>query len=79
MPGEIANNALFGGTNKVHYRQTEGFQWLLTFVPKMANVERFGCNKVVYSLSCHLFHISLAEWIQLTGKHMADEDWAPGK
>ena len=23
----------------------------------------------------HLFHFSLAEWIQLTGKHMADEDW----
>ena len=24
----------------------------------------------------YLFHFSLAEWIQLTGKLMADEDWA---
>ena len=24
----------------------------------------------------YLFHFSLAEWIQLIGKHMADEDWA---
>lgn len=68
-----------GGQIRCIIGRLQGFQWLLTFVPKMANVERFGCNKVVYSLSCHLFHISLAEWIQLTGKHMADEDWAPGK
>ena len=27
------------------------FEWLLTSVPKMANVERFDYNKIFYSLS----------------------------
>ena len=61
----------------MYYRQTAGLLsgCLLLFPRKLmwtdSTVIRFFILLVYY-----LFHFSLAEWIQLTGKHMADEDWA---
>ena len=61
----------------MYYRQTAGLLsgYLLLFPRKLmwtdSTVIRFFILLVYY-----LFHFSLAEWIQLTGKHMADEDWA---
>ena len=61
----------------MYYRQTAGLLsgCLLLFPRKLmwtdSTVIRFFILLVYY-----LFHFSLAEWIQLTGKLMADEAWA---
>ena len=83
IPGEIANNAyaviwfLFGGglggkqyVFSADCRPLSGC--FLLFPRKLmwtdSTVIRFFILLVYY-----LFHFSLTEWIQLTGKHMADE------
>ena len=40
-----------GGQARCIIGTLQAFEWLLTSVPKNANVDRFDCNKVFYSLS----------------------------
>lgn len=50
----LCNNlflCLGGGQTICIFGRLQAFEWLLTFVPKKANVDRFDCNKVFYSLS----------------------------
>ena len=83
IPGEIANNAysviwffLEGGLGGKQYVFSADCRPLsgcfLLFPRKLmwtdSTVKRFFILLVYY-----LFHFSLTEWIQLTGKHMADE------
>lgn len=61
IPGEIANNAYgviwfffgggVGGQTICIFGRLQAFEWLLSFVPKKANEDRFDCKKVFYSLS----------------------------
>ena len=84
IPGEIANNAYAiicffvwgGGKQYVFSADCRPLSGCLLLFPRKlmwtdSTVIRFFILLVYY-----LFHFSLAEWIQLIGKHMADEDWA---
>ena len=61
IPGEIANNAYaiiiffflwgWGGQTRCIIGRLQSFEWLLTSIPNKANVDRFDCDKVFYSLS----------------------------